>query len=188
MGFYREEKEEWREGREEREWEEETGSGKHDEWFLLQDSKRVIKTEAGDVRVLRSYGGRALDRPLHIGFITMEPRSLFIPQYIDSSLILFVRTGTQLIFCTVYFNFSFFNSFCQLLDNVMDFDWVIGEAKVGLIYKDELAERRLKVGDIYRIPAGSAFYLVNTEEGQRLHIICSIDPSESLGMGAFQVN
>lgn len=65
--------------------------------------------------------------------------------------------------------------------------WVVGEAKVGLIYEEELAERRLKIGDIYRIPAGSAFYLMNAEEGQRLHIICSIDPSESLGLGFFQV-
>jgi len=65
--------------------------------------------------------------------------------------------------------------------------WVVGEAKVGLIYEDELAERRLKIGDIYRIPAGSAFYLMNAEKGQRLHIICSIDPSESLGLGFFQV-
>ncbi len=65
---------------------------------------------------------------------------------------------------------------------------VAGEAKIGLIYKDELGERWLKSGDVYHIPAGSAFYLVNTAEGQNLHIICSIDPSESLGMGAFQVN
>lgn len=58
---------------------------------------------------------------------------------------------------------------------------------MGFIYKDELAERRLKSGDVYRIPAGSAFYLVNTGEGQRLQIICSIDTSESLGLGLFQV-
>ena len=62
-----------------------------------------------------------------------------------------------------------------------------GEAKVGFIYKDQLAERRLKIGDVYRIPAGSAFYLVNSGEGQRLHIICSIDTSESLRFGSFQV-
>lgn len=64
---------------------------------------------------------------------------------------------------------------------------VAGEAKLGCIYGDDLAERRLKSGDVYLIPAGSAFYLVNTGEGQRLHIICSIDTSESLGLGAFQV-
>ncbi|KAJ6750820.1 hypothetical protein OIU85_001365 [Salix viminalis] len=75
----------------------------------------------------------------------MEPRTVFIPQYIYSSLILFICQGNS----------------------------------------DKLAERRLKFGDIYRIPDGSAFYLMNTDGGQRLHIICSIDPSESLGIGCF---
>lgn len=59
---------------------------------------------------------------------------------------------------------------------------------MGLIYKDELGERRLKAGDVYRIPAGSPFYLVNTGEGQRLHIICSVDKSESLEFGTLQVH
>ncbi|KAF2300524.1 hypothetical protein GH714_013939 [Hevea brasiliensis] len=104
------------------------------------------------MRVVRSFGWRMIERPMHIGFITMEPKTLFIPHYLDSSLIIFIRRG---------------------------------EAKIGLIYKDELGERRLKSGDIYHIP-GSAFYLVNTGEGQRLHIICSIDQSESLRLGAFQ--
>nr|AFK48280.1 unknown [Lotus japonicus] len=48
------------------------------------------------------------------------------------------------------------------------------------MYGDELSERRLKTGDLYVIPAGSAFYLVNLGEGQRLHIICSIDTSTSM--------
>lgn len=64
---------------------------------------------------------------------------------------------------------------------------VAGEARIGWVHKDELVEKTLKVGDLYRIRAGSAFYLMNTEEGQKLHIICSIDPSESLGLRAFQV-
>ncbi|GAV62080.1 Cupin_1 domain-containing protein [Cephalotus follicularis] len=143
---YREE-EDWRREREER------GKGEGEDWFLLQDSKHVVKTDAGDMRVVKSLGGRIIDRPMHIGFIRMEPKTLFIPQYIDSTLIIFVRRG---------------------------------EAKVGCVYKDELVERRLKMGDLYRIPAGSPFYLVNTGEGQRLHIICSIDNSESLGLGVFQ--
>jgi len=58
---------------------------------------------------------------------------------------------------------------------------------VGFIYKDKLAERDLKKGDVYQIPAGSVFYLLNTGEAQKLHIICSIDPSESLRIGIFQV-
>ncbi|XP_027343385.1 LOW QUALITY PROTEIN: vicilin-like seed storage protein At2g28490 [Abrus precatorius] len=133
--------------------EREERSARADKMFMMQKSKRVAKTDAGEMRVLESYGGRILERALNIGFITMEPRSLFIPQYLDSSLIIFLRTG---------------------------------EAKLGFIYKDELAERHLKTGDVYQIPAGSAFYLVNIEESQRLHIICSIDPSESLGIDIFQ--
>ncbi|KAF5470668.1 hypothetical protein F2P56_011167 [Juglans regia] len=146
------EKEERKE-REQRRSEREEGEEETDDRFLLQDSKSVMRTEAGEMRVIKSLGGKIWDRPLHIGFITMEPQTLFIPQYLDSSLMIFIRRG---------------------------------EAKIGLIYKDELGERRLKTGDLYRIPAGSAFYLVNTAEGQRLHIICSIDPSESLGIGTFQ--
>ncbi|KAK7402142.1 hypothetical protein VNO78_14172 [Psophocarpus tetragonolobus] len=124
-----------------------------DKLFLMMKSKHVAKTDAGEMRVLESYGGGNSDRRLNIGFITMEPRSLFIPQYLDSTLIIFVRSG---------------------------------EAKVGFVYKDKLAKRHLKMGDVYQIPAGSTFYLVNIEESQKLHIICSIDPSESLGIDVFQ--
>ncbi|XP_022875083.1 vicilin-like seed storage protein At2g28490 [Olea europaea var. sylvestris] len=121
--------------------------------FLLQDSEYVVKTDAGDVRVVRGVGGRFIKSPLHIGFITMEPKSLFIPQYLDSSLVLFVRRG---------------------------------KAKIGHIYKDKLVEKKLETGDIYRIGAGFPFYINNTAEGQRLHIICSIDTSDSLGLQPFQ--
>lgn len=55
--------------------------------------------------------------------------------------------------------------------------------KVGYIYKDELVERKLKMGDVLHIDAGSTFYMVNTGKGQRLQIICSIDASDSLGFG-----
>ncbi|XP_073022112.1 vicilin-like seed storage protein At2g28490 [Primulina eburnea] len=154
------EEEEWGEGGG-RGWEEggeggeEGGSGRREgeDWFVLQDSKNVVKTDAGVMKVVKGFGGRIMKSPMHIGFITMEPRSLFVPQYLDSSLILFIRRG---------------------------------EARVGNIYKDELVERSLKMGDIYRIGAGSAFYLINTGEGQRLHVVCSIDTSESLGWHAFQ--
>lgn len=61
--------------------------------FLMKKSKVVAKTSAGKMRVLESYGSRVSERHLHIGFITMEPRSLFIPQYIDSTLIIFVHSG-----------------------------------------------------------------------------------------------
>ncbi|XWS52707.1 hypothetical protein CRYUN_Cryun11dG0093800 [Craigia yunnanensis] len=96
--------------------EEKGEESRREEWFLLPDSKLVMKTDAGEMRVIRSLARRIIEKPLHIGFITMEPKTFFIPQYLDSSLILFVRTG----------------------------------------------------------------------EGQKLHIICSIDPSESLNFGTFQ--
>ncbi|KAF5937792.1 hypothetical protein HYC85_025298 [Camellia sinensis] len=125
-----------------------------EEMFLLPEMRHVVKTDAGEMKMVKGFGGRraTMERPMHVGFITMEPKSLFIPQYLDSNLILFLRKG---------------------------------EAKIGSIYKDEMVEKRLKSGDVYRIPAGSAFYLVNTGEDQRLHIVCSIDKPESLRMGPF---
>jgi len=72
----------------------ENGPSTHDKkLFLLQNSKRVVKTDAGEMRVLESRGGRISERRLHVGFITMEPSSLFVPQYLDSTLIIFVLTG-----------------------------------------------------------------------------------------------
>ncbi|XP_030441766.2 vicilin-like seed storage protein At2g28490 [Syzygium oleosum] len=156
-----EEEREWRRrerGGEEREWRRTergggAGRGEADDFFLLHDSKHVFRTDAGEMTVVRSFSGRIVERPMHIGFITMEPQTLFVPQYLDSNLILFVRRG---------------------------------EAIIGAIHKDGLVERRLKIGDIFGVPAGSAFYLVNIGEGQRLHIITSIDTSESLGLRTFQ--
>jgi hypothetical protein len=91
---WRREREERERGREREREETEEEEEETEDWFLLQDSKDVVKTDAGEMRVVRSLGGRIMDRPMHIGFITMEPKSLFIPQYLDSSLILFIRRGT----------------------------------------------------------------------------------------------
>ncbi|RZR74841.1 hypothetical protein BHM03_00044674 [Ensete ventricosum] len=127
--------------------------------FKLEKSEQVVKTEGGEVRVVRGFGSSSKwgwggpVSPMHIGFIFMEPKTLFIPQYLDSSLILFVHRG---------------------------------EVRVGWIYKDGLAERQLKMGDIIHIPAGSTFYMVNAGEGQRLQIICSIDTSESMDFSPYQ--
>lgn len=65
---------------------------------------------------------------------------------------------------------------------------ILGKAKIGHIYKDKLVEKELETGDIYRIGAGFPFYINNTAEGQRLHIICSIDTLDSLGLQPFQVD
>lgn len=73
--------------------------GDESRFMLRRFSKPFMKTEAGEMRVLENYGGRFTDKPLHIGFITMEPKSLFIPQYFDSTLIIFIRRGIH----TLYF-------------------------------------------------------------------------------------
>ncbi|XP_010510617.1 PREDICTED: vicilin-like seed storage protein At2g28490 [Camelina sativa] len=129
------------------------GGGGRRGWFMMRESRQVIKSEGGEMRVVISPRGRIIEKPMHIGFLTMEPKTLFVPQYLDSSLLIFIRQG---------------------------------EATLGVICKDEFGERRLKAGDIYWIPAGSVFYLHNTGRGQRLHVICSIDPTQSLGFETFQ--
>ncbi|KAF8721112.1 hypothetical protein HU200_023530 [Digitaria exilis] len=148
----------WEEG--EGEWrpeKEEEGEGKGSKGlFVLDRLEKVVESEGGQVRVVRGQPwppGSFVSREglMHIGFITMEPKTLFVPQYLDSNIVLFVRRG---------------------------------EVKVGYIYKDELVERKLKMGDVLHIDAGSTFYMINTGKGQRLQIICSIDASDSLGFGA----
>ncbi|XP_068640575.1 vicilin-like seed storage protein At2g28490 [Aristolochia californica] len=140
-----------REGRQTEDWEEHRGG--RGGLFLLRNVKQVVNTDAGEVKVYRGCRRKGAFAPMHVGLIRMEPQTLFIPQYIDASLILFVRKG---------------------------------DMKIGWIYKDELMEKELRMGDVYRIPAGAAFYIVNTGKTQRLQIICSIDTSESLGAGLFQ--
>ncbi|MCD7454187.1 hypothetical protein HAX54_023901, partial [Datura stramonium] len=113
-----------RESEEEEEEEESEQKTQGEKWFLLRRLHDVVKTDAGSMRLVKGgyRRGSFLHSPMHIGFISMEPNSLFIPQYLDSDLVLFVHHG---------------------------------EARAGHIYKDELAERHLKHGDVYTIPAGS---------------------------------
>ncbi|KAG8063463.1 hypothetical protein GUJ93_ZPchr0003g16858 [Zizania palustris] len=133
--------------------------------FLLDRVEKVVESEGGRVHVVRGHpwppaaispdpwasGGR--EGLLHIGFISMEPKTLFVPQYVDSNLILFVQQG---------------------------------EVKVGWVHKDELVEKKLKMGDVLHIDAGSTFYMVNSGKDQRLQIICSIDASDSIGFSPYQ--
>ncbi|KAG5566781.1 hypothetical protein RHGRI_002351 [Rhododendron griersonianum] len=97
-----------------------SGEGeRREERFVLRDMKRVVKTDAGEMKVVRGSKGWISEWPnIHVG--------------------------------------------------------------------DELIERRLKSGDVYRIPAGSTFYLVNIADGQQLDVICSIEKSDSIGWGTFQ--
>ncbi|XP_038980830.1 vicilin-like seed storage protein At2g28490 [Phoenix dactylifera] len=81
------------EGRGKRDEEEAPGSPEGRGLFILSRSKKVLKTDSGEVRLVMGYRYRGNPSPMHIGFITMEPNTLYIPQYIDASLILFVRTG-----------------------------------------------------------------------------------------------
>ena len=75
---------------------EEEEIGRQKGLFLLEKSKQVVKTEAGEVRIVKGVGREGSHSPMHLGFISMEPNSLYVPQYLDSSLILFVRRGISL--------------------------------------------------------------------------------------------
>ncbi|KAJ0975487.1 hypothetical protein J5N97_017452 [Dioscorea zingiberensis] len=61
--------------------------------FILNKFKKVIKSEGGEVKVVSGYRWKGDLNPMHIGFVSMEPNTLFIPQYIDANLILFIQTG-----------------------------------------------------------------------------------------------
>ncbi|XP_058219290.1 vicilin-like seed storage protein At2g28490 [Rhododendron vialii] len=66
--------------------------------FLLRDMKRVVRTDAGEIKVVRGSHGWISDMAnIHVGFVTMEPDSLFVPQYLDSDLILFIRRGNNIL-------------------------------------------------------------------------------------------
>jgi hypothetical protein len=71
--------------------------------FIMDKWEKIIESEGGEVRVARGFGsptghGSGSDAArkglLHIGFISMEPKTLFVPQYIDAGLILFLKRGT----------------------------------------------------------------------------------------------
>ena len=65
--------------------------------FVLRQLHNVVQTDAGSMRMVKGGYRRDsfLHSPMHIGFISMEPNSLFIPQYLDSNLILFVHHGNS---------------------------------------------------------------------------------------------
>jgi hypothetical protein len=84
------------------------GSSSSSKLFLMENSKSVVKTDAGEMRLFKNNDDKFLDRSMHIGLINMEPRSLFIPQYLDSNLIIFVRRGIILLsfIMTILFQFD----------------------------------------------------------------------------------
>lgn len=101
----------WGEG--EGEWrpavEEEKGKGKEGRGlFVLDRLEKVVESEGGQVHVVRGQpwppaAFACREGLMHIGFITMEPKTLFVPQYLDSSITLFVHRGmhTLLLFLSM---------------------------------------------------------------------------------------
>lgn len=70
------------------------GGGEEERRFVLDKGEQVVKTDGGEVRVVRGPNlGGDQNSAMHIGFISMEPNTLFIPQYVDAHLIIFVRRG-----------------------------------------------------------------------------------------------
>lgn len=69
-----------------------TGRGR----FILGRTRRVVRTESGQVRVVSGERWKGHPSTMHIGFLRLEPNSLFLPQYVDANLILFVREGKPL--------------------------------------------------------------------------------------------
>ena len=74
----------------------ERGEGKG--LFVLDRVEKVVESEGGQVRVVRGQpwppaAAACREGLMHIGFIAMEPETLFVPQYLDSSITLFVRRG-----------------------------------------------------------------------------------------------
>lgn len=92
--------------------EEGEGEGRERGLFLMQEYKQVVKTDAGEMRVVRKVAGAPIsEKPMQMGFITMEPKSLFVPQYLDSSLILFVRRGISYLSLS-FSGLAYFDNAC----------------------------------------------------------------------------
>lgn len=69
------------------------GERKEKGMFILGKFRSVIKTEEGEVKVLSGHRRMDDPSPMHIGFVSMEPNTLLVPQYIDANLVIFVRSG-----------------------------------------------------------------------------------------------
>jgi hypothetical protein len=94
----------WEEG--EGEWrpEEENKGGKG--MFVLDRLEKVVESDGGQVHVVRGQPwppGSFHEGLMHIGFINMEPKTLLVPQYLDTALTLFVQLGTyaHVIMCSI---------------------------------------------------------------------------------------
>lgn len=90
--------------------------------FLLEKSKSVVKTDAGEMRLMQNNDDKFLDRSMQFGLINMEPKSLFIPQYLDSNLIIFVRRGI--------IRFSPLSLCLLLFLHNLDYLWIVEKLRV----------------------------------------------------------
>ncbi|KAJ7536028.1 hypothetical protein O6H91_12G054300 [Diphasiastrum complanatum] len=62
-----------------------------------------------------------------------------------------------------------------------------GKVRVGWVKDDQLNQEDMEIGDVFVIPGGTVFYLLNTDVGQRLRVFGLLDTSESLDKrGRFQ--
>ncbi|EFJ09997.1 hypothetical protein SELMODRAFT_129041 [Selaginella moellendorffii] len=123
--------------------------------FVLKEPVQVVSTEAGDIQVLpgpKELGALA-ENHIGLSIITIEPKGLLLPQYLDASCVLYVHKGRMTL---------------------------------GWAEQDYLNRQDLETGDIYALPGGFVFYVLNTDEGQRLRLYGMCDTSESLDAGHFQ--
>nr|CAA91187.1 vicilin [Matteuccia struthiopteris] len=65
------------------------------ESFVLEKPIKVIKTEAGELRMLPQAGinSELVRQRLGLGFLSLEPKALLIPQYIDADCLFLVHEG-----------------------------------------------------------------------------------------------
>ena len=76
--------------------------------FVLDRSVRVIKTEAGEMRVLplsSSDGDREsrilLQNGVALGFLSLEPKALLLPHYTDTDRLFVVYKGNRILYIHV---------------------------------------------------------------------------------------
>ncbi|KAJ7536515.1 hypothetical protein O6H91_12G072600 [Diphasiastrum complanatum] len=62
--------------------------------FILSEPLRLVKTEAGTVEIISGEQEDLLQvHQIGLNFVTLEPQALLLPQYIDTSCVLYVQQG-----------------------------------------------------------------------------------------------
>ncbi|KAL8246923.1 hypothetical protein R6Q59_008139 [Mikania micrantha] len=112
----------------------------------------LVSSQFGEISAVKISDGNNKCYCLH--FITMNPRSLFLPVYLRSEMVLYVNTGSGTL------------------------SWINVKKD-----DDKLQQVRLKRGDIYRLSAETVFYIQNNVESsayqpQKLQIYAIFPGSE----------